>query len=628
MNLLSKYRRLIVLLLDLFIFVFFSVLIFALSPSGNGTGSRNVCYVAPNLMLLYLCIFLCQFAFKTYDTLWRYAESYEYLRLLAGVCSGAVLFIIIVSTPFVPRQISYFYILSLVTTSIVSMLLMRFTYRAYRKYVLHSKSKGKRRVIIVGAGRAGVAICDEIRSNSDSSYEIVCFFDDDTSKINRKINGVRVFGPISNISDALVGHNLLASEIIIALPAVNNERRREIVDICKKTKLKIKILPSTLNLVADNTGLVSRIRNINIEDLLGRDMVELDSRPVYDLIRGKTVLVTGGGGSIGSELCRQIAEIGPGKLVIVDIYENNAYDIQQELRSQYGSALNLQVEIASVRDEDKINLIFETYKPNTVFHAAAHKHVPLMEDSPEEAIKNNVFGTWNVIRAADKSEVSQFILISTDKAVRPTNIMGTSKRICEMLLQTMQDSKTKFSAVRFGNVLGSNGSVVPLFKKQIESGGPITITDKRVIRYFMTISEAAQLVLQAAAMKQDGHIFVLDMGEPVKIINLAENLISLSGLRPYEDIKIVEVGLRPGEKLYEELLVNPDILEKTANQKIFIEHQKPIDKELMQVRLETLKTAVESHDREKIRACMHDIVPSFIEAEEVNAKAVESGKFK
>ena len=484
-------------------------------------------------------------------------------------------------------------------------------------------------VIIIGAGNAGVAICDEIMSNAESPYKITYFFDDDSSKINRRINGIEVKGPIESIPSVISSSKMPIDEIIIAIPTVSKERKREIVDICNSVRVRAKILPSTLGHISKNTQeLVSNIRNVRIEDLLGREQVALDTDSIHNFVKNQVVLVTGGGGSIGSELCRQIASVGPKKLVILDIYENNAYDLQQELRAQYGDELDLSVEIASVRDAEKMNVIFNTYKPQIVFHAAAHKHVPLMESCPEEAVKNNVFGTWNTIQAADRAGVSRFVLISTDKAVNPTNIMGATKYICEMLLRSMHDSKTEFVAVRFGNVLGSNGSVIPLFKKQIENGGPITITDKRIIRYFMTISEAAQLVLQAGAMAKKAQLFVLDMGTPVKILTLAENLISLSGLRPYKDIQISEVGLRPGEKLFEELLVNPEVLEKTANEKIFVEMQKPIEKEWMEEQLSKIETVLKSGDKNKLRELLHQIVPSFLEAEEVNANAVEQGTIK
>ena len=361
----------------------------------------------------------------------------------------------------------------------------------------------------------------------------------------------------------------------------------------------------------------------NGDVLLGRDAIELQDEAVRAFLSGKVVMVTGGGGSIGSELCRQIAVQNPRQLIVVDIYENNAYDLQQELVQQYGDGLDLRVEIASVRDADKMHLLFRRYRPQIVFHAAAHKHVPLMENCPEEAIKNNVFGTYNVAQAADAYNTEKFVLISTDKAVNPTNVMGASKRLCEMVVQSMQEiSHTVFAAVRFGNVLGSNGSVIPLFKRQLANGGPLTLTDRRIIRYFMTIPEAAQLVMQAGAMAEGAQVFVLDMGEPVKILDLAENLVRLAGLTPYVDVDIIETGLRPGEKLYEELLMDSDTLTATRYNKIFVEQQDSIPNEEMERNLATLRDVIATENVEEIVATMRRIVPTFKTPEEVNRRAV------
>lgn len=355
------------------------------------------------------------------------------------------------------------------------------------------------------------------------------------------------------------------------------------------------------------------------DDLLGRERIVFNNQEVFDFLRDKVVMVTGGGGSIGSELCRQIAKRSPKELIVVDIYENNAYDLQQELRMEYGDKLNLKVEIASVRDREKVRKLVGGYRPQIIFHAAAHKHVPLMEECPEEAVKNNVFGTYNVVHAADEFGVDKFVLISTDKAVNPTNVMGATKRFCEMILQSMKGiSHTEYVAVRFGNVLGSNGSVIPLFRRQIEAGGPVTVTDKRIIRYFMTIPEAAQLVLEAGAMAASSEVFVLDMGQPVKILDLAENLIKLSGYIPYVDIDIVETGLRPGEKLYEELLMKSDGLMKTTSSKIFIERQTEISQTEMNHKLEILHEALEQGGREAVRLAMKQVVPTFRDPDEVN----------
>ena len=405
-----------------------------------------------------------------------------------------------------------------------------------------------------------------------------------------------------------------------ATPSMSLERRKKLYDICAKTGCKVKVFEYALDRMekTNDPNASNQLRDIKTEDFLGRKPVDLDVDKVSSMISGKVVLVTGGGGSIGSELCRQIASMHPAKLIIVDIYENNAYDVQQELKYQYGDTLSLHIEIASVRDANKISFLFEKYKPNLVFHAAAHKHVPLMEDCGDEAILNNVFGTYNVAQAAEQCGAQKMILISTDKAVNPTNIMGASKRLCEMVIQSMKNSKTEFAAVRFGNVLGSNGSVIPLFRKQIEHGGPVTITDKRIIRYFMTIPEAVRLVMTAGTMASQSEIFVLDMGEPVKILDLAEKMIRLAGLKPYEDIAIIETGLRPGEKLYEELLIKTERLSKTENDKIFIEHETEISKEQLQEIFEKLQQAVVTHDNDMIRETVMGVVPSYKKPEEVN----------
>ena len=407
-------------------------------------------------------------------------------------------------------------------------------------------------------------------------------------------------------------------EILVAIPSTSEARRQEILRELSGLHIKVTVLPGTLELIRQKP-IRAQLRDIQIEDLLGREPIRLNPAPVDSFLGGKTVLVTGGGGSIGSELCRQIVKHDPKRLVIVDIYENNAYDIQQELLYKYGGRLDLSVEIASIRDRERLQQLFARYRPDVIFHAAAHKHVPLMEQSPQEAVRNNVLGTLNLVRTADEYGVSKFIQISTDKAVNPTSVMGASKRLCEMILQSMKGrSATDFAAVRFGNVLGSNGSVVPLFKRQIAAGGPITITDKRIIRYFMTIPEAAQLVLQAGAMARQNELYVLDMGRPVKILDLAENLIRLSGFTPYQDIDIVETGLRPGEKLYEELLIASRDIEKTENDQIFIERQPAITSEELEEKLAVLYAALEKNDPSVIRDALHHVVPTFHEPEELN----------
>ena len=473
---------------------------------------------------------------------------------------------------------------------------------------------------IIGAGAAGVQLLNEIQHNPSSRYTVQCFFDDDEGKVNKRIRNVPVSGTISQALSRMRAMDI--HEAIFAIPSMDEFHRKEILRQLTDRSIRVSTLPSTLELI-DRKPIRQQLREVRIEDLLGRDAIQLDISAVAGLLSGRTVLVTGGGGSIGSELCRQIVKYHPKRLVIFDIYENNAYDIQQELLYQYGRDLPLCVEIGSVRDPRRLELLFDTYKPDVVFHAAAHKHVPLMETSPQEAIRNNVFGTLNTVRAADAHGVKKFILISTDKAVNPTSVMGASKRLCEMVVQSMAGcSQTTFAAVRFGNVLGSNGSVVPLFRRQIAGGGPVTVTDKRIIRYFMTIPEAAQLVLEAGAMAKQNELFVLDMGRPVKILELAENMIRLSGYEPYRDIEIVETGLRPGEKLYEELLIASRDLEKTVNGMIFVEHQPPVTPEELERKLTLLNDALEktmrTEDVSCIREVLHRVVPTFHEPEEVN----------
>lgn len=573
-----------------------------------------------DLLLLYGCTVLFQVAFKTYDSLWRYAESREYLLLIGSAFCGFAVYEII--SRLVKRSpISFVLLAAIASLWILEMLVFRFGYRTYRAMGLRRKQRGAIPVAIIGAGAAGVQLLDEIQHNPNSRYSVQCFFDDDVSKVNMLIRGVPVSGTIAQALSRMQAMNI--HEAIFAIPSMSDAHRREILRQLADRSIKVSMLPNTLELI-EKKPIRQQIREVKIEDLLGRDAIQLDNSAVSALLTDRTVLVTGGGGSIGSELCRQIVKHHPKRLVIFDIYENNAYDIQQELLYQYGKNLPLSVEIGSVRDPQRLAMLFDTYKPEVVFHAAAHKHVPLMENSPQEAIRNNVFGTLNAVRAADTHRVKKFILISTDKAVNPTSVMGASKRLCEMVVQSMAGcSETTFAAVRFGNVLGSNGSVVPLFRRQIAAGGPVTVTDKRIIRYFMTIPEAAQLVLEAGAMAKQNELFVLDMGRPVKILELAENMIRLSGYEPYRDIDIEETGLRPGEKLYEELLIASRDLEKTGNGMIFVEHQPPITPEELERKLTLLQDALDktmrTEDIHCIRAVLHRVVPTFHEPEEVNA---------
>ena len=492
---------------------------------------------------------------------------------------------------------------------------IRFSYRILR--ILNSKRQnilgGKPgvHVMIIGAGAAANMILKEIEVSQYINLKVRCIIDDQPGCHGKLLRGIPIVGGRDKIVDAAAQYRI--DEIIFAIPSASRQTRKEILDICKETGCKLRTIPGTYQLINGEVS-VSALKEVEIEDLLGREPIRTNIDEIIDYVSNSVVMVTGGGGSIGSELCRQIAGHHPKRLVIVDIYENNAYDIQQELRRKY-PGLDLVVLIASVRNTNRMEQIFETYRPEIVYHAAAHKHVPLMEDSPNEAVKNNVLGTWKVVQAADKWKVRRFVLISTDKAVNPTNIMGATKRICEMIIQTYNNhSETEFVAVRFGNVLGSNGSVIPLFKRQIAEGGPVTVTDANMVRYFMTIPEAVSLVLQAGAYAKGGEIFVLDMGEPVKIMELAQNLIKLSGFRVGEDIEIKITGLRPGEKLYEEMLMAEEGMKDTANKMIHIGQPIQIDEEKFMKQLEELKEYV-VREPEDIREYVRKIAPTYVPKE-------------
>lgn len=614
---LSRYRKQIVFLMDLFIvnFVYFVMIYWV--PIRNGTLITEIFTWIPNLTLMIVCLCGFLWASKSYDSLWRYAETDEYISLIfMGGLAYVVYFLIqkILPIPKIPSVLS----LCIYSMSLLLMMTARFIYRKYRMKVT-SRNQGKKvRCAIIGAGNAGVALLNEMKNNVSNHYQPVCFFDDDPEKVGKFIHGIEVKGKIDMMP--LLLRNTMVTEIIFAIPSANPTRRKEILEMCSTLHCHVKVLPDSFAAV-QSENLTQNVRNVKIDDLLGRERVVFNNQEVFGFLQDKVIMVTGGGGSIGSELCRQIAKRGPKRLIVVDIYENNAYDLQQELKMEYGNKLDLKVEIASVRDREKVRELVGYYRPQIIFHAAAHKHVPLMEECPEEAVKNNVFGTYNVVHAADDFGVDKFVLISTDKAVNPTNVMGATKRFCEMILQSMKGrSHTEYAAVRFGNVLGSNGSVIPLFRRQIEAGGPVTITDKRIIRYFMTIPEAAQLVLEAGAMAGSSEVFVLDMGQPVKILDLAENLIKLSGYVPYVDIDIVETGLRPGEKLYEELLMKSDGLMKTTSSKIFIERQQEISQEEMDEKLDILHKALQAGGRENIRLAMKQVVPTYRDPEEVNCQ--------
>lgn len=551
---------------------------------------------------------------KLYRSVWRYASANELVNIVgATVCASLAQFVYCKFTDNrMPRSYSvlYFFLLTLAICCI------RFGYRILR--LINNKRMnllGKEHcvnVMIIGAGAGGDMILKEIENSRYLSMRAKCIIDDQPGCHGKLMRGVPIVGGRESILDAVGRYSI--DEIIFAIPSAGVQTRKEILDICKESGCKLRTIPGTYQLINGDVS-VSSLKEVEIEDLLGREPIRINTEEVLEHVGGNVVLVTGGGGSIGSELCRQLAAHHPKQLIILDIYENNAYDIQQELIRKYPD-LDLVVLIASVRNKERIDSIFETYRPNIVYHAAAHKHVPLMEDSPHEAIKNNVFGTYKVAQAADRYGVDKFVLISTDKAVNPTNIMGASKRLCEMLIQSMnRNSGTNYVAVRFGNVLGSNGSVIPLFKKQIAEGGPVTVTHPDIIRYFMTIPEAVSLVLQAGAYAKGGEIFVLDMGEPVKILDLATNLIKLSGYRVGEDIQIVFTGLRPGEKMYEELLMNEEGLKETANKMIFIGKPIEFDEEVFRSQLVELER--ESMDENSdIRSAVEKIVTTYHPAEE------------
>ncbi len=551
---------------------------------------------------------------KLYRSVWRYASANELVNIVgATACASLAQFVYCKFTDNrMPRSYSvlYFFLLTLAICCI------RFGYRILR--LINNKRMnllGREHcanVMIIGAGAGGDMILKEIENSRYLSMRAKCIIDDQPGCHGKLMRGVPIVGGRESILDAVGRYSI--DEIIFAIPSASVQTRKEILDICKESGCKLRTIPGTYQLINGDVS-VSSLKEVEIEDLLGREPIRINTEEVLGHVGGKVVLVTGGGGSIGSELCRQLAAHHPKQLIILDIYENNAYDIQQELIRKYPD-LDLVVLIASVRNKERIDSIFETYRPNIVYHAAAHKHVPLMEDSPHEAIKNNVFGTYKVAQAADRYGVDKFVLISTDKAVNPTNIMGASKRLCEMLIQSMnRNSRTNYVAVRFGNVLGSNGSVIPLFKKQIAEGGPVTVTHPDIIRYFMTIPEAVSLVLQAGAYAKGGEIFVLDMGEPVKILDLATNLIKLSGYRVGEDIQIVFTGLRPGEKMYEELLMNEEGLKETANKMIFIGKPIEFDEEVFCSQLVELEREAMDENSD-IRAAVEKIVTTYHPAEE------------
>ncbi len=568
-----------------------------------------------SLLIWPMLMVLSFYIFKTYSVLWRFSRISDLLRIFIGmVVALGALFICqmavygrAISAPAMLLTFFLTFFLTVVFRLCMKDIILRVSSRETDEKTSADKLKGN--IMIIGAGCAASMIINELRDNKVNNCKFKCAIDDDPAKKNTYILGIKVYGDRNSIIEA--AEKFQIDTILFAIPSCDNKEKVEILNICKETGCELKIVPSIYQMMnSGEKGISKKIRKVQIEDLLGREPISLDINRIIDYVAGRTVLVTGGGGTIGSELCRQIAEHDPKRLVIFDIYENNAYDIQNELRRKYPE-LDLVTLIGSVRDSKRLESVFKTYHPDIVYHAAAHKHVPLMEDSPNEAIKNNVFGTLKTAQCADKYGVKKFVLISTDKAVNPTNIMGASKRMCEMIIQSYNKrSETEFVAVRFGNVLGSNGSVIPLFKKQIEAGGPVTVTDPDIIRYFMTIPEAVTLVLQAGASAKGGEIFVLDMGKPVKILTLAENLIRLSGFTPHKDIKIEFIGLRPGEKLYEEMLMAEEGLKETENKLIHIGQPIEFDENEFFAALDDLRKAMYD-DSVDMRAIVSGIVPTY-----------------
>ena len=612
----SRYRGLIVLLLDVAMIFCCNFAIFLPSLSSGDVRFYNL---VMHIGLLTVCVLIFQLALRTYNTLWRYAESREYLTLLGGMGLGFALY----AAVNLLMGMSAIWISGALTGTALALLIMlayRFIYRIYRRRVTGIHQTRQTYAAIVGGGSAGAALLSELNDHVYGRFKPYCIIDDSAEKRDKRIHGIPVLGPIDQIGEILA--DTPVTDVIMAIQNLTPERRREILELCAATGHRVHVLGDPVTAV-DGGRTAPTVREVEIEDLLGRQPVTLDNPRIAAFIRGKTVLVTGGGGSIGSELCRQIAEYRPARLVILDIAENATYELQNDLLYKYGSTLNMNVEIASVRDKKRLEQIFDTYRPQVVFHAAAHKHVPLMESSPAEAVKNNVFGTYNTALTAREYGAEKFVLISTDKAVNPTNVMGATKYLCEQVLQGLrQEGGTEFAAVRFGNVLGSSGSVIPLFKKQIARGGPVTVTDKRIVRYFMTISEAVHLVLEAGSFAHSGEVFVLDMGEPVHILELAEKMIRLSGYTPYVDIEIREVGLRPGEKLYEELLISDQNLRRTENAKIFVEERPIVNRSQLCWLLEQLRAAADTNDTPLVVARLHELVPTFRTPEEVNRAAV------
>lgn len=613
LNKLRKHRRLTLFLSDFVLWNLAYYISFAVNTESFFLGGNKPVFFW-GLLIVNVCFTAIFFTFKLYNKLWRYADIEDFFyACIASLTANLVFMSITLLISNMESDLNYgprIYV-TFALMSTLFLFLFRIVYRLNK--ILERRNladRAKRRMLIVGGGEGAVSVLSELAKTPTNEYVPICIVDDDKEKVGRRIAGVKVEGTTYEIPEICKREGI--EVILFTISQISVVDKRRILDICSKTHLEVKIIPNVYDLLTSGVPITASIRQVEVDDLLGREPVIFDTEKSGKYLKNQTVLVTGGGGSIGSELCRQIARVQPKKLIILDIYENNAYEIQQELKRTHGTDLNFCVEIASVRDKIKLESVFQREGIDVIFHAAAHKHVPLMETNPEEAIKNNVFGTLNLVKLADKYHVKNFVQISTDKAVNPTNIMGATKRICEMIVQTMdKNSETNFVAVRFGNVLGSNGSVIPLFKEQIRSGGPVTVTHPDIIRYFMTIPEAVSLVLTAGSLAKGGEIFVLDMGEPVKILTLAENLIRLSGFKPNEDIKIEYTGLRPGEKLYEELLLDEEGITKTENKKIYIGKPIEINVESFSENLVALYSAARRNDKEEVERLVGDIVPTF-----------------
>ena len=613
----KKNRNLLLIVFDIIIVV----LGYILSLIFLDVKDLNVMLLAKEIVIYIVIYELYLNIFRLYQNMLEYEVGNDYIKyIFSSMFSIISIYIIglIIDSPYLSFKIDV-----LAGVFISGMMII---YRLFLRSIVNNNSiffitsrKSSTNLLIIGAGMSAREIIITINNSMKSKYNIVGLIDDDISKINHMILGVNVLGTRNDIQRIVEEKDV--NLIFLAINHISPMDRKNILNICQETNVKTRVLPTT-EAIIDQKGALNSLRDVEIEDLLGRNTIELKNNDISGTIKGKTVLVTGGGGSIGSELCRQIAKYRPGKLIIFDIYENNLYDIEMELRSDYPK-LQLEAIVGSVRDINRLNNVFSTYKPNIVFHAAAHKHVPLMENSPLEAIKNNIFGTYNVVNCSDKYSVDNFVLISTDKAVNPTNVMGASKRVCEMIVQAKDKiSKTNFVSVRFGNVLGSNGSVIPLFKKQIANGGPVTVTHKEITRFFMTIPEAVQLILQALTCAEGGEIFVLDMGEPVKIYDLAVSLIKLMGYDPDVDMPIKITGLRPGEKLYEELLMSEEGLTSTKHDKIFISKPSDFSVEQLDKNLDRLKKLEydNKYSSEKVIDMMRKIVPTYKDSKLVNSE--------